>query len=91
VSLSSGNVDLLNRVRTFKKIYPEMAQLVTDQAPLERLAVMHTNARDRAEHLLELVQHIAPPDQTVITEATTAIGTQIGPGAIGIALIRARS
>lgn len=88
IGVKDGNVEPVSRVRTFKKAVEEIVRLAESHAPLARLAVLHSNALDRAEELSQLLKQITPAD-TVIADVTTAIGTHVGPGAVGVAIVEA--
>ena len=88
VSLLDGEVTDIARVRTFKKAVQKIVELTHEQAPLERLAILHSNAPERAEQLKALLQDIAPKDYTVIADVNPALGTHVGPGAIGVATVQ---
>lgn len=89
VAVKDGKVEPAGRVRTFKKAFDEMVKLAHTHVPLERLAVLHSNAPDRAEQLRQALVDIAPAEDVVIADVTTAIGTHVGPGGIGLAMITA--
>lgn len=91
IGVKDSNVEPASRVRTFKKAVEEIVRLAESHAPLERLAVLHSNAPERAEELRQLLKQIAPADYTVTADITTAIGTHVGPGAVGIAIVEATS
>jgi DegV family protein with EDD domain len=91
IILQSGEVSTTGRVRTFDKATQAIAQIAHDHAPLERLAVLHSNAPDRAQKLLDLLQDIAPKDYLAVVDVTTVIGTHVGPGGIGLALVQAKA
>jgi fatty acid-binding protein DegV len=55
---------------------------------LERLAVLHTAAPDDAQTLADDLAALAP-EPPLIVEATAVIGTHVGPGAVGVALVTA--
>jgi len=64
---------------------------VQEMAPLERLAVMHSNCLDCAHDLLDRVKDVVPDkSQVIITSTTTAIGTHAGLHAVGIAAVAAQ-
>ncbi len=76
----------LGRVRTFGRVVQELLALTRAQAPLDKLAVLHSNNLDGARDMQNQLADIAPAD-TLIINITTVIGTHIGPGALGIALV----
>jgi fatty acid-binding protein DegV len=64
----------------------EVARLAREQAPLDRLAVLHTSNPEGADELKALLADVAPP-QTLTLNITPTIGTHIGPGAVGVATV----
>jgi DegV family protein with EDD domain len=78
------------RVRTQQGAYGRLVQLVRDLGPLEELALVHTNAPDRAEALWmqarTLYPHISEP---LSVDVTPVLGTHLGPGAVGFAAVAA--
>jgi fatty acid-binding protein DegV len=64
-----------------------LIDLAHQQMALERLAVLHTHFPDGAASLQQELADIAPPE-TIIVDVTTAIGTHVGPGAVGIATVK---
>lgn len=92
LSVKGGHVEPVARVRTYKKLYPELESLVRKHADhgIERLAFLHTNAAEKLDPLKTALQDITPEEWVITTEATSAIGAQVGPKAIGIALVKAK-
>jgi DegV family protein with EDD domain len=78
------------RVRTQKRAYQRLIQLVRDLGPLEQLALVHTNAADKAEALRvqakQLFAHIAHP---LSVDVTPVLGVHLGPGVVGFACVAA--
>jgi DegV family protein with EDD domain len=87
IELHEGVVSTIQRARTMGKATQAIIDLTHSLAPLERLSVLHTNAPAAAADLLARLADITPPD-TITVDVTTAIGTHIGPGGLGIALVR---
>jgi fatty acid-binding protein DegV len=67
--------------------------LLTALGPLERLAILHTNAQPRAKEFLEML--MAPeqrkfiPRDILIVNVTSVIGTHVGPNGLGLAAVKA--
>lgn len=88
ITLKEGVVSTLQRVRTMNKAFQAMVALARPFAPLERLAIVHTHYPDGARLLREALSDIAPPD-TLTAEVNLGMAVHFGPGALGIALVRA--
>jgi DegV family protein with EDD domain len=79
------------RVRTNGRAYRRLIELVSAIGPLERLALVHTNAPDKAEQLRQQAQHLFPGDEEPLSvNVTSVIGSHIGPGAVGFAAVASR-
>jgi len=78
------------RVRTRDRATKRLISLLSDLVPLERVALVHTHAPDRAEDLRQRVQHLLPEGEIPSVDITPVIGAHIGPGAVGFACVTAR-
>ncbi|HLY24769.1 MAG TPA: DegV family protein [Aggregatilineales bacterium] len=87
IEVNDGIVTTLQRARTMSRGLQSLIDLAHAQAPLERLAVLHTNYPDGAAALRERLSDIAP-ENTILVDITTAIGTHVGPNALGVATVR---
>lgn len=86
----NGEVRSEGRVRTMDKAVKQLAELARQEAPLDCIAVMHANNRQTAEQLKNLVQDLVAPERLLIVPATPVIGTHVGPGAVGIAVVKSK-
>ncbi len=86
VELRYGVVHRLGQVRTRLQGISRLKDILHSFGPLERLAVLHTNAESAARHLLDEIK-IHVPDLPFIVNVTTAIGTHVGPNGIGLAAV----
>ncbi len=77
------------RVRTRERAAGRLIELISEQAPLERLAMLHSNARERAAALGERIRHLFPAGEVPIVNVTPIIGAHVGPGAVGFACVAA--
>jgi DegV family protein with EDD domain len=92
VELREGIVTSVARIRTWSRAVMTLSEKVMQLAPIEKLAVMHSNRIDGTQDLLERVKSVLPnPNLVFVTDVTTVIGTHVGPGAIGIAAISKRT
>jgi DegV family protein with EDD domain len=78
------------RVRTSSGAIKRLINLLSDLAPLEQVAIVHSYAPSKGEHLRQLVQHLLPAGEVPSVNITPVIGAHIGPGAVGFACITAR-
>ena len=78
------------KVRTQRKAFERIVELIEGLGVLERLDMVHTNALDRANALYERVKHLCPPGHSPLTvHVTSVIGAHVGPGTFGVACIQA--
>jgi DegV family protein with EDD domain len=78
------------RVRTSSKAIQRLITLLAEQAPLERVAMVHTNAASKADALRQNIQHLLPAGKILSVDITPVLGTHLGPGAVGYACITSR-
>jgi DegV family protein with EDD domain len=78
------------RIRTRKRATERLISLLSDLAPLEQVALVHTHAPDRAEDLRQRVQHLLPEGEIPSVDITPVIGAHIGPDSVGFACVSAR-
>jgi DegV family protein with EDD domain len=94
VELRDGEVKPLGVVRTTRQGGMRLLQALQALGPLERLAILHTNAEARARQLIQdlmaTVNQSVPRD-ILMVNVTTVIGTHVGPNGLGFAAVRARA
>ncbi len=86
IELRFGIVHRLGLARTRLQGAERLLDSLYSWGPLERLAVLHTNAESSARTLLEQVKSKATV-QPLLVNVTTAIGTHVGPNGLGFAAI----
>jgi DegV family protein with EDD domain len=74
--------------RTRARALACMAEMLEELQPLERAALVHTNAAEEAQALRSSIAHLLPPGEMYCENITPVIGAHIGPGAVGFALIK---
>jgi fatty acid kinase fatty acid binding subunit len=86
VELRGGQVFSLGEARTRQKGIGRLMELARKLGPLERLAILHTNAEsDARKFLSDLAPQI--PTEPLVVNVTTVIGTHVGPNGLGIAAL----
>jgi DegV family protein with EDD domain len=88
VQLHQGELHLIGQERTATKSIDNLVSRVKKLGKMERLAVLHTNARLKAEMLAEkLKEQVSQKLDIWISEVTPVLGVHIGPGAVGLACV----
>ena len=86
VELRFGIIERLAQVRTRSQGILRLTESLNSWGPLERLAILHTNAEAAARQLLEDLRPRLPI-QPLVVNVTTIIGTHIGPNGLGLAAV----
>jgi DegV family protein with EDD domain len=77
------------RVRTREHAWSRMIGWLEELAPLEHVALVHTNALPQARMLRERVRHLLPDGETSYVTVTPVLGAHLGPGTVGFACVQA--
>lgn len=83
---------IAEKTRTRRVALEQLLNRISALGALERLAVLHVRARERAEELRQVVQRLYP--QITIAqceEMTPVLGAHFGPGMVGIVCVQAKS
>ena len=75
------------KVRTSKKAFERMAEMLRDYSPIERFALVHTNAAQKAEFFKNQITRFLPDEKILSMDITPVIGAHLGPGAVGFAIV----
>jgi DegV family protein with EDD domain len=89
IELRHGAVQRAGQARTRSNGISQLKDMLTSWGPLERLAVLHTNAETAARQLLEEVK-LKVPVPPLLVNVTTVIGTHVGPNGLGFAAVPVR-
>ena len=89
IDVADGEVTLIDRVRTRHAAIDRVREMTYALGPLQSLAVLHTSnyetARALADEFVVSIPNLREP--IIVCEATTAVGTHVGPNGLGIAAI----
>ena len=89
IDVGDGDVSMIDRVRTRQAAIDRVREMTYELGPLQSLAVLHTSnpetARGLAGEFTMTVPNLREP--IIVCEATTAVGTHVGPNGLGIAAI----
>jgi DegV family protein with EDD domain len=88
--VKEGEVHQLGKARTFRKGVDTIQGVTRRYAPLESLCVLHSTSPDLARDVAQGLRDLLPEGgEPLIARAGPTIGTYVGPGVIGIALLQA--
>lgn len=89
LEVKDGLVLSLGEVRTRRKGIERLLHIIRGVGPLERLAILHSNAEMDARNLLEsLSPQLGAP--ALIVNITTVIGAHVGPNGLGFVSVIAK-
>ena len=89
ILVRQGQADLHEKARSLARGIERVATLVEELGPLERVAVLHAGAPERAAELAERIARFVSGDRLLVTEAGVIISGHAGPGAVGAACLMA--
>jgi DegV family protein with EDD domain len=88
VEVRDGQVLSLGETRTTQKGLSRLKELLLNLGPLEKLAILHSNAEEQAGRFLSELPGPLPKNP-ILVNITSVIGTHVGPNGIGfVAVLR---
>jgi len=88
IHLHDGSVGSAARVRTSHRAFETLVEIAHQAAPLERLAVLHTQNMAGARQLLDALVDIRPDSAVPIVDVTPVIGVHVGPNGLGLGVVQ---
>ncbi len=86
LEIKDGEVLALGSSRSRQKGIQRMSDMLHNLGQLEYLAILHTNAKEEAKQFL--ANYALPaPENTLLINVTTIIGTHVGPNGLGFAAV----
>jgi fatty acid-binding protein DegV len=76
-----------DRVRTSFRAEKRLFSLLEARIPIERFALVHTNAHAKAEKFKQKIEKFLPEGEIFSMDITPVIGAHLGPGAVGFAIV----
>jgi DegV family protein with EDD domain len=89
LKMHNGN-PTAEKVRTSEAATQRLVTLLKEQVPLERVALVHTRALEKAQDLRQKARHLLPEGEVLSVEITPVFGTHLGPRAVGFVCVSAR-
>lgn len=77
------------KVRTTEQATLRLIKILSSLAPLEKVALVHTHALERADELRQKVKYLLPLGDAISVDITPVFGVHLGPGAVGFACVSA--
>ncbi len=91
IRVQSGQLDVLERVRTRSRALQRLEEVVRSWGRLAQVAVLHTGAEELAHHLASTIGDLAPDREIMVEPAGAALTTHLGIGAVGVCGVVASS
>lgn len=91
LGMADGEIRPLERVRTRRRAFSRLVDLFRRDMPAEHVAVMHAQASPEAEEIRAGLTAELGGSEVEMGQIGPVLATHIGPGAVGIAYIRAGS
>jgi DegV family protein with EDD domain len=91
IELKDGEVSAVGAARTSKQADEKILNYLQSCGPLERLALLHTNAEPRVRAMLDRFMESSrqnAPREILFVNVTSVIGTHLGPNGVGFAAVR---
>ena len=82
--MRNGQVIPTERIRTRSKAIERLGEILDSFGPLERFAMLHTNAEADARKFIAQYR----PDAHMLINVTPIIGTHVGPNGLGFAVVQ---
>lgn len=86
LGINNGQVIRLGETRTRQKGIERLQKMLSDLGPLEKLAVLHTNAEQDALQFSTLFKD-AVKQHPLIVNVTSVIGVHVGPNGLGFVAV----
>ncbi len=86
LKMYDGNASA-ERVRTRKHAMKRLVELLHEYSPYEKVALLHSDAAERAKELLQEVKEFLPNGEIWFEQINPILGAHIGPGVVGFACI----
>jgi len=87
LAVKMSEVVPVERVRTRPRAVERMCEIVRGLGKLRELSVMRTTDPGEAEDVIQRLSSVFPPDKVYRASIGPSMGTQVGPDAVGVALI----
>jgi DegV family protein with EDD domain len=87
LAIRAGEILPIARIRTRPKAIERLCEILRTSGIPQEMSVMSTTEPDEAETLAQRLSPIFPPERMYRASIGPAIGTYVGPGAVGVSVI----
>ena len=88
LTMQDGEAHPLVRVRSVEKGINKLKELAQENAPLEKISVLYTTEKDKAEEIAEDIKLFEKKIDPVIAQLGPVIGAHLGPNVLGLGYIK---
>jgi DegV family protein with EDD domain len=92
LTIQSGKLEMLEKIRTRKKAWARTIELVQEKLEgkgIERMAVVHSNAREDAKEFEKLLRaNLDCPDEILVCDLTAGLSVHSGAGIVGVGIVK---
>ena len=88
LTMQDGEAHRLVRVRSVEKGINKLKELAQENAPLEKISVLYTTEKDKAEEIAEDIKLFDKKIDPVIAQLGPVIGAHLGPNVLGLGYIK---
>ena len=90
LAIRKGEVLPIDRVRTRSRAVERLCEIVQELCPAREMAIMHATNPQDAESVAQRLSSVFPLERMYRASIGPTMGTQVGPNAVGVALISER-
>lgn len=91
IIIKDGEVEPLGRARTYAKGVAHLEKVAREFGPAEELSVMYSTSREVAIEISKAMSGLLPEGtEPFVSRFGPTIGAHVGPGAVGIGMLRAK-
>lgn len=87
LAIRAGEILPIARIRTRPKAIEHLCEILRESGVPQEMSVMRTTEPDEAEALAQRLSPIFPPERIYRASIGPAMGTYVGPGAVGVSVI----
>ena len=87
LAIQAGEILPIARVRTRPKAIERLCEIIRDSGIPQEMSVMSTTEPEEAEALAQQLAPIFPPERMYCASIGPAVGTYVGPRAVGVSVI----